>query len=62
MFQNMSILAARRGDLVLTPMGLRAFGRLLPCTIGRGGIVPGAFKRDGDGGTPTGRRFFVTVT
>ncbi len=39
-------------DLVLTPTGLRAFGRRLPCTIGRGGIV--AAKREGDGGTPTG--------
>ncbi|MGR3485308.1 MAG: L,D-transpeptidase family protein [Paracoccaceae bacterium] len=39
----------------LTPLGLRAFGRTLPCTVGRGGIVQGADKREGDGATPTGR-------
>lgn len=42
----------RRDDLVLTPTGLLAFGRRLPCTVGRGGIV--ADKREGDGGTPLG--------
>lgn len=35
-------------------MGLRFRGRRFPCTIGRGGIVPGAAKREGDGATPTG--------
>lgn len=39
-------------DLWLTPMGLRAGGRLLPCTWGRGGITQ--TKREGDGATPTG--------
>ena len=38
--------------LLLTPRGLIAFGRLLPCAIGRGGVV--ADKREGDGGTPAG--------
>ena len=39
-------------DLCLTPMGLRAGGRLLPCTWGRGGITQ--TKREGDGATPVG--------
>ena len=38
----------------LTPAGLSAFGRLLPCTVGAGGIVPGDRKREGDGATPAG--------
>lgn len=37
-------------DLVLTPRGLRAFGRLMPCTIGRSGLTDR--KREGDGATP----------
>lgn len=39
-------------DLVLSPIGLRFFGRLYPCTIGRGGLRDD--KREGDGGTPCG--------
>lgn len=39
-------------DLVLTKIGLRFHGRLIPCVIGRGGLV--ADKREGDGGTPIG--------
>ncbi|MDD9717186.1 L,D-transpeptidase family protein [Dinoroseobacter sp. PD6] len=39
-------------DLVLTPMGLRFAGRVLPCTIGRGGVT--GRKREGDGATPRG--------
>lgn len=35
-------------------MGLRFLGRRFPCTIGRGGIVPGFRKREGDGATPAG--------
>ena len=35
-------------------MGLRFRGRCFPCTVGRGGIVPGAAKREGDGATPAG--------
>lgn len=41
-----------RGDVILTPRGLLAFGRLLPCTIGRGGLT--GQKREGDGATPRG--------
>lgn len=41
-------------DLVLTPMGLRFAGRVMPCTIGRGGIRPARAKREGDGATPAG--------
>ena len=40
--------------LRLTPSGLLAFGRRIPCTIGRGGIVTAAQKREGDGATPSG--------
>ncbi|CAM4234664.1 L,D-transpeptidase family protein [Palleronia rufa] len=39
-------------DLVLTPTGLRAFGRRIPCTVGRGGVTDR--KREGDGATPAG--------
>ena len=39
-------------DLVLTPMGLRFGGRMLPCTVGRGGLS--AAKAEGDGATPLG--------
>lgn len=39
-------------DIVLTPMGVRFAGRLLPCSIGKGGIS--ATKREGDGATPAG--------
>lgn len=42
-------------DLVLTPTGLRFGGRVLPCTVGRGGVVAAAAKREGDGGTPSGQ-------
>ncbi|NAZ36719.1 L,D-transpeptidase family protein [Rubellimicrobium sp. CFH 75288] len=38
--------------MVLSPRGLRAFGRLLPCTRGRGGVS--GDKREGDGCTPRG--------
>lgn len=41
-----------REDLLLTPTGLIAFGRRLPCTIGRSGIT--TEKREGDGATPAG--------
>lgn len=46
-------------DLVVTPMGLRFRGRRFPCTLGRGGIVPAAVKREGDGATPTGAHRLV---
>ena len=42
----------RRDDLVVTPRGLRAFGRTLPCSRGRGGVT--GVKREGDGCTPRG--------
>ncbi len=41
-----------RDDLVLTPVGLRFRGRLIPCTIGRGGLSD--HKVEGDGATPIG--------
>ncbi|MEM8591461.1 MAG: L,D-transpeptidase family protein [Pseudomonadota bacterium] len=42
----------KRTDMVLTPRGLRAFGRTLPCAIGRMGVT--GRKREGDGATPRG--------
>mgnify|MGYP006913812819 CR=1 FL=1 len=39
-------------NILLTPMGLRAGKRLIPCSLGRGGIS--AHKREGDGATPAG--------
>ena len=47
----------RRADLVLTPTGLRAFGRRLPCTRGRRGLTED--KREGDGCTPKGAHAIV---
>jgi L,D-peptidoglycan transpeptidase YkuD (ErfK/YbiS/YcfS/YnhG family) len=41
-------------DLVVTPMGVRFLNRVFPCTVGRGGVVAGHTKREGDGATPTG--------
>lgn len=41
-------------DLVLTPGGVRFFGRRFPCVIGRGGVVRSDAKREGDGATPYG--------
>ena len=38
--------------MVLTPMGLRFGGRVIPCAIGKGGLV--STKREGDGATPHG--------
>lgn len=38
--------------MVLTPQGLRFRGRVIPCSIGRGGIT--AAKAEGDGATPAG--------
>ena len=39
-------------DLVLTRQGIRFQNRLIPCSIGRGGITTD--KREGDGATPAG--------
>lgn len=46
-----------RRDLVLTPMGLRVGPRLLPCSVGRGGLTKR--KREGDGATPIGQHRIV---
>lgn len=43
-----------RETLVVTPTGVLFLGRRFPCTLGRGGIVPAAAKREGDGATPAG--------
>lgn len=50
---------ARRGDFVLAPTGLRAFGRRLPCARGRGGAT--VEKREGDGCTPRGAHRIAAV-
>ena len=42
----------KSNDLVVTPRGLRFFGRHFACTIGRGGITD--HKVEGDGATPRG--------
>lgn len=42
------------GVMRLTPAGLAAFGRVIPCTLGRAGIRPGAAKVEGDAATPAG--------
>ncbi|MEM1373991.1 MAG: L,D-transpeptidase family protein [Pseudomonadota bacterium] len=44
-------------DLVLTPRGLRAFGRVLPCSVGKGALT--SRKREGDGATPRGTHRLV---
>ncbi len=44
---------AQPSDLVLTKSGVRFCNRLIPCSIGAGGIS--ADKREGDGATPVGR-------
>ncbi|SLN68667.1 L,D-transpeptidase catalytic domain [Aquimixticola soesokkakensis] len=41
-------------DIVVTAQGARFLGRRFPCSIGRGGILPAALKREGDGATPSG--------
>ena len=41
-------------DLVVTRRGARFMGRVFPCSVGRGGIVPARDKREGDGATPAG--------
>lgn len=46
-------------DIVVTPQGARFLGRRFPCAIGRGGIVPAAAKREGDGATPAGTHRIV---
>lgn len=43
--------------MVLTPLGLRFMGRMIPVSVGRGGIC--AQKREGDGATPAGQHRIV---
>ena len=38
--------------ITLTPQGLRVLNRIIPCSIGRGGVT--THKREGDGATPAG--------
>ncbi len=42
----------RATDLVVTPKGVRFYGRRFPCTVGRGGVR--VRKVEGDGVTPKG--------
>jgi L,D-peptidoglycan transpeptidase YkuD (ErfK/YbiS/YcfS/YnhG family) len=45
--------------MVAGPWGLRFLGRRFACTLGRGGLVPAAAKREGDGATPAGTHRIV---
>lgn len=40
--------------MIVTPQAVRFMGRRFPVALGRGGIVPAAAKREGDGATPAG--------
>lgn len=44
----------RPHDMVVGPWGARFLGRRFPCSTGRGGIISGSAKAEGDLGTPTG--------
>lgn len=44
----------RPEDLVVGPWGARFLGRRIPCSVGRGGILPAQAKREGDGASPAG--------
>ncbi|MFY0619816.1 L,D-transpeptidase family protein [Shimia sp.] len=44
-------------DLVLTPRGVRFWGRYFPCSIGKGGLT--STKQEGDGATPRGTHHVV---
>ena len=44
----------RAADIVVTRWGARFAGRTFSCAVGRGGILPSARKREGDGATPAG--------
>lgn len=46
-------------DLVVSRMGLRFMGRRFACTLGRGGVIAPAAKREGDGATPAGTHRIV---
>lgn len=46
-------------DIVVGRWGARAFGRRIPCTLGRSGIVEPSAKREGDGATPAGTHRIV---
>nr|WP_319248669.1 L,D-transpeptidase family protein [uncultured Celeribacter sp.] len=39
-------------DIVVTRWGARFMGRRFPCSIGKGGLIEAAQKREGDGATP----------
>jgi L,D-peptidoglycan transpeptidase YkuD (ErfK/YbiS/YcfS/YnhG family) len=41
-------------DIIVTRHGAWFLGRRFPVSVGRGGIVPAARKREGDGATPAG--------
>lgn len=46
-------------DLVVSRWGTRFMGRSFASSVGRGGIVPAAQKREGDGATPAGTHRIV---
>lgn len=50
-----------RSDIVVTAQGARFMGRDFACAHGRGGIVSGHDKREGDGATPAGTHRLAAV-
>ena len=46
-------------DIVVTRWSARFRGRVFPCAVGRGGIVPARLKREGDRATPAGVHRFI---
>ncbi len=50
--RNGPALARSFRDIVLTPTGVRFFGKRFPCSLGRAGLR--IYKREGDGATPCG--------
>jgi L,D-peptidoglycan transpeptidase YkuD (ErfK/YbiS/YcfS/YnhG family) len=51
--------AALKTDLIISAGGARFMGRRLACSIGRGGLIAAAAKREGDGATPQGTHAIV---
>jgi L,D-peptidoglycan transpeptidase YkuD (ErfK/YbiS/YcfS/YnhG family) len=49
------IFKASAGGRFLIPGDGGAAVRVVPCALGRSGVVPAAAKREGDGATPAGR-------
>ena len=55
----MTAAAVHAHDLVLTPSGVRFYGQMYPCSVGRSGVT--FDKREGDGATPQGSHRIVAM-